>query len=120
MVVLSVVEVISSVVRSTEGTDTESSSAWRLRKKGSVILIQASLLLLLKNLCAREGIVDGSVVLASWEDSVCGDAGMRTKRPLFTRLISRSAMPNSGGLMKSSAEFTNKIGAETLSSCGKG
>ncbi len=37
---------------------------------------------------------------------VCSLAGIRTKRPRFTRRISRSAIPSSGGLMKSSAEFT--------------
>ena len=37
-----------------------------------------------------------------------------------TRLISRSARPNSGGLMKSSAEFTNMTGATMVPSAGSG
>ena len=42
------------------------------------------------------------------------DAGISTNRPCLTRLISCSAMPSSGGLMKSSALFTNRTGRGDL------
>ncbi len=45
---------------------------------------------------------------------VWSDAGSSTKRPCFTRLISRSAMPSSGGLMKSSAELIHRTGSGDL------
>ena len=40
--------------------------------------------------------------------------------PFFTLLISRCAMPSSGGLMKSSAELMYITGALIFSSCGDG
>src|ERR1700685_4637457 len=46
--------------------------------------------------------------------------GSKTKVPFFSRLLSFSAIPNSGGLMKSSAELIHIIGAVIFSSCGEG
>src|SRR6266566_8397863 len=41
---------------------------------------------------------------------VSGLVGKITARPLGTRLISRSRIPSSGGLLRSSAEFTASSG----------
>src|ERR1017187_10801193 len=51
---------------------------------------------------------------------VWSETGINTNRPLRTRLISRSAMPNSGGLMKSSAELMNITGALIVSNRAAG
>src|SRR5579864_5623738 len=51
---------------------------------------------------------------------VWSEIGISTNLPWGTRLISCSAIPSSGGLMKSSAEFTNITGALTVSSFGEG
>src|SRR5579859_6857542 len=42
--------------------------------------------------------------------------GRSTNVPFFSRLLSRSAMPSSGGLMKSSAELIHITGALIVSS----
>ena len=54
--------------------------------------------------CARYCCHTAAQVWVPWP-WVWSEAGSSTKRPFLTRLISRSAMPSSGGLMKSSAEL---------------
>ena len=48
------------------------------------------------------------------------DAGIKWKLPFFTRLISRSMIPSSGGLRSSSAELMASTCALIFSSYGAG